>query len=212
VKDVPTHVISLVPNTWENQAFNTASWSSVPVLSPFYLADGNGFAKQQTHVRLAYSAQALYVRFDCEDDDIWGTYTQRDDPLYDEEVVEVFIASGTETPTRYFEFEVSPHGVVFDCTIDNPSGHYDKHLVVDATWNAEGLEWHTQMDSEQQHWWAVLVIPWQAVGGYHTIWRANFYRIERSRTSGTEFSCWSPTHSKSFHVPARFGTLELAQH
>jgi hypothetical protein len=207
---LPFHQVPLVPEGWSIKPFDNDVWSSIPVLSPFILADGSGVAKQQTQVHLAYSHHALYVRFDCADDDIWGTYTQRDDPLYDEEVVEVFIASGTETPAYYFEFEVSPHGVLFDCTIHNPSGTPDERFRVDETWNADGLEWHTEIHPEKQQWWAILKIPWQDIGGYHPTWRANFYRIERSRKSGTEFSCWSATLSESFHVPARFGTLELA--
>lgn len=87
--------------------------------TPFILVDGSGPALQQTMARLGYDADCLYVRFDCEDHDIWGTYRERDEPLYDEEVVELFISPGAETPTEYFEFEISPNGVFFDARISN---------------------------------------------------------------------------------------------
>ncbi len=206
MKSLPRHSVTAIADT--SQLSDFSSWSSIPVLTPFVLVDGSGLAKQQTQVRIAYSQQALYIRFDCEDDDIWGTYTNRDEPLYNEEVVEIFIAPSAETPTHYFEFEVSPNSVLFDCTVYNPSSCPDEHFRIDETWNAEGLEWHAG-SNENQHWWVVLKIPWSAIGGYHTEWRANFYRIERSRKSATEFSCWSATLSESFHIPARFGTLEL---
>jgi Carbohydrate-binding family 9 len=206
----PLHLVPHVPEGWPVQPFDSEVWSGIPSLSPFLLADGSGLATQQTRVRLAYSQHALYIRFDCQDDDVWGTYTKRDEPIYDEEVVEVFIAPETETPKRYFEFEVSPNGVLFDCMITNPSGVYDQHFVVDERWNAEGLEWHAQFSPEPQQWWAFLKIPWQDIGGFHQEWRANFYRIERSKKSGTELSCWSPTQSQSFHVPAYFGRLRLS--
>jgi Carbohydrate-binding family 9 len=208
--NLPSHLVPRVPEDWSVQPFDIEAWSGIPALSPFILADGSGAAKQQTQVRLAYSSEALYVCFDCQDDDIWGTYTKRDDPIYDEEVVELFIAPGTETPHHYFEFEVSPNSVLFDCKITNPSGHYDDHLLVDKAWNAEGLEWHAKTSPERQQWWAFLKIPWQDISGFHGEWRANFYRIERSRKSGTELSCWSPTFSTSFHVPAYFGRLIIA--
>ena len=48
--------------------------------------------------QVCYNQQALFVRFDCDDRDIWGISTQRDDPIYDEEVVEVFIGPGEATP------------------------------------------------------------------------------------------------------------------
>ncbi|MGL4609342.1 MAG: carbohydrate-binding family 9-like protein [Trueperaceae bacterium] len=188
-----------------------ADWSEIPSLSPFTLSDGSSSARQQTQVRLTYSSQALHVRFDCHDDDIWGTYTKRNDPIYNEEVVEVFIAPGTETPQRYFEFEISPKGVLFNCIIDNPSGQYDQRLVVEKYWDTKELLWQAEASSEIQTWWALLTIPWEIIGGFHTRWRANFYRIERSKKSGTEFSCWSPTFSHSFHVPAYFGLLEMQE-
>jgi Carbohydrate family 9 binding domain-like len=205
----PADTVLPIPRDWQHTSVKDWNWSSVPALSAFILVDGSSPATQQTQVRLVYSSEALYVRFDCADDDIWGTYTKRDDPLYDEEVVEVFIAAGTEIPSRYFEFEVSPYGVLFDCTIYNPSGLPGEHFVVDETWNAEGLEWYAVASPETQRWWAILVIPWRDMGGFSHVWRANFYRIERSRCSGTELSCWSATFAEGFHVPARFGLLRL---
>lgn len=208
----PSYHVPKLSAAWQTRAVTEWNWQELALLSPLILADGSGLAKQQTEVRLCSSEEYLYVRFDCDDDDIWGTYTKRDDPLYDEEVVEVFIASGDSAPNRYFEFEVSPYGVLFDCIITNPGLRptlrqpYD----VDEKWNAEGLEWFASIASEQQ-WWAMLKIPWSDIGGKHDLWRANFYRIERSRKSGTEFSCWSPTLSESFHEPERFGMLQLEE-
>jgi Carbohydrate-binding family 9 len=208
---LPSYQVPRLPLEWQAGAVTEWNWRELPALSPLALTDGSGLAQQQTQVRVCYSGDALYVRFDCEDDDIWGTYKNRDDPLYEEEVVEVFIAPGEEAPTRYFEVEVSPYGVVFDCIITNPSPQPtpEQPYDVNETWNAERLESFTVVHPEQQSWWAILKIPWSDMGGYQEVWRANFYRIERSRQRGTEFSCWSPTLSKSFHKPERFGTLRL---
>lgn len=201
-------LISPVPKPWLNQEPVDWAWHELDSLPPFILNDGSKPATQQTQVRLCYSSTHLYIRFDCTDDDIWGTYSQRDEPIYEEEVVEVFIAPGNGTPQQYFEFEISPKGVLFDCKIYNPSGFYDDRLEVDVSWNAEGVVWHAESMPEKQRWWAMLVIPWQAIGGFQEVWRANFYRIERSHQSGTEYSSWSPTHRPDmFHVPGKFGTL-----
>ena len=51
--------------------------------------------------------------FRAEDPDIWGTYTNRDDPLWDEEVVEVFLDDDCDE-WSFLEFEVSPNNVVVD--------------------------------------------------------------------------------------------------
>lgn len=221
--DLPQPLLKVppLPTTWDQPAPpDTWPWLELPDLSPFVLADGTGLATYQTETRVCCDAQYLYVRFDCEDPDIWGTYTQRDQPLYDEEVVEVFIAPGTADPVRYYEFEVSPKGVLFDAAIHNPTSHRDD-IVVDLGWDCPDIRWQAGQEDAAEHWWATLAIPWQAIqppgnsssasGERPEIWRANFYRIERPRGAAPEFSCWSPTFTQpaDFHKPAHFGTLVL---
>ena len=119
---LPSLLVPHAPVTWDTRTDPaTWLWDDVPVLPPFILADGSGPAKQQTAARICYDSQSLYVRFDCDDRDIWGTYTLRDDPIYDEEAVEVFLTSGEVDPTHYYEFELSPNGVLFDAQVYNPT-------------------------------------------------------------------------------------------
>ena len=80
---------------------DSRDWGEIAALPALVLADGSRPATQQTSVRVCADAIALYVRFDYDDRDIWSTYTQRDEPIYDEEVVELFISPGIATPTRY---------------------------------------------------------------------------------------------------------------
>ena len=181
------------------------------MLPPLRLADDSGLARQQTAVRICHDAAALYVRFDCDDRDIWGTFTQRDDPIYDEEVVEIFLAAGAETPTEYAEIELSPNGVLFDAWVQNPTGDRAQ-MVVDTAWDWPGIRWHTERIDVEKRWWAVLVLPWMGIAPsapLPAVWRANFYRIERPRDAEPEFSCWSSTLTDpaDFHQPGRFGTL-----
>ena len=188
----------------------------MPRLPPFTLADGSGPALQQTAVRLAWDEAALHVRFDCADRDAWGTFTGRDDPIYEEEAVEVFLAPGAADPARYFEFEVSPKGTLFDAVISNPDS--DRATMrADPAWDCPGLRWEAGSGAATQDWWATLAIPWESLAPsipeapLPEVWRANFYRIERPRDGEAEFSGWSPTLTApaDFHKPARFGRLSL---
>ncbi|HXV44803.1 MAG TPA: carbohydrate-binding family 9-like protein [Anaerolineae bacterium] len=214
MQNIPRWRVPHVPPHWNTQADPaTWAWEEVPAVSPFILADGSGPARQQTVVRVCYDAQALYVRYDCDDDDIWGTWTQRDEPIYDEEVVEIFMGPGEADPVRYFEFQVSPNGVLLDARVHNPTSQRAE-LALDIPWNCPGIRWVAGRDDAAQHWWAVLAIPWAAVappGELPAVWRANFYRIERPHNAGPEFSCWSPTMTEpaDFHKPAYFGILEM---
>ena len=115
--------VAAEPASWADQdadALLGSDWTEIQPLPPFVHSDGSGKATFQTAARLVASSKRISIRFDCEDPDIWATMTERDDPIYEEEVVEVFLSAGDADPTDYFEFEVSPDGVLFDATISNP--------------------------------------------------------------------------------------------
>lgn len=211
----PTWTVPPTPTHWDlDDPFAAGSWRELPSLPDFLLADGSGPAEQQTAVRLCWDARGLYVRFDCADRDAWGSYSQRDDPLWREEAVELFLAPDQAVPTAYYELEVSPAGTLFDARVHNPAGDRDG-MTVDRRWDCPGLRWRTGRTGRSEDWWAVLAIPWHGVTptpeDRPRLWRANFYRIERPHDGATELSCWSPTLTDppDFHRPARFGLLRL---
>lgn len=196
----------VAPHTWP--------WAELDPLPPFFLADGSGPAQQQTAARLCHADGILHIHFDCADREIWGTFSQRDDPIYDEEAVELFIGPGSIDPVEYFEFEVSPNGVLLDATIHNPTGRR-ADMKANFAWNCPGVRWHAARDDAGNRWQAWLSVPLASLvdGPPPARWRANLYRIDRPRSAAAEFSCWSPTWAVpvDFHKPARFGFLELGR-
>ena len=42
-----------------------------------------------------------------------------------------------------------------------------------------------------------------------SVWRANFYRIDRPTGEPRELTAWSPTLCGTYHTPGRFGYLEF---
>ncbi len=217
---LPSHTIQPVPEHWlDDEEFADWPWHKIAPLSPFVLADGSAPAQQQTTVRLAASDEALYIRFECEDRDIWWNYEEHNDPIYDEEVVEVFIADGSETPKIYYELEVSPGGIVFFAQVNNPQGDRTgmKLNLIDI--EDSSLNWIVDRYEDERRWLATIELLWEDLnddGKPSEELRANFYRIERPRDPETqeqtpEFSCWSPTLTDpaDFHRPARFGRLTL---
>ena len=204
---------STLPRVVVPRILEAPGWEGVPPITPFLLADGSGPARQQTVARICHDGLALHARFDCDDRDIRGTYSRRDDPIHEEEAVELFLAPGEEDPTHYFEFEVSPRGVLLDARVHNPSSRRED-MEVDVKWSCPGIEWRAGADAAARHWWAEVVIPWSSVapaGPLPAIWRANLYRIERPRGGPSEFSGWSATLTDppDFHKPAFFGYLEV---
>ncbi|HVS64273.1 MAG TPA: carbohydrate-binding family 9-like protein [Thermoanaerobaculia bacterium] len=177
-----------------------------------------GPLRQRTAVRVAWHEDSLLVRFECADVDAWGTYSERDAPLWSEEAVEVFLAPGGDTPRRYVEIEVSPRGVLFDALIDNPDG-LRTTMRADVSWKCPGIRWRVGplagRSGEADDWWAEIALPLRSVlpgtRPLPALWRANFHRIERPRLGGLpeEYAAWSPTlrDPPDFHVPERFGLL-----
>ena len=72
-----------------------------------------GPALYETEFRALWNAAGLYVRFDATDTNPWHTMTERDDPIWEEEVVEIFLDLD-RSGTNYAEVEINPNNVVTD--------------------------------------------------------------------------------------------------
>lgn len=159
-----------------------------------------------TAVRVAVRGGDLLVRFDGRDRGVVATLTRRDDPLWKEDVFEVFV-SPEASPIVYYEFEVNPLGALFDARIESPEGRRET-MRVDASWNCPGLS--ARVERRPLRWSALLRIPLAPMARAPSpVWRANFYRIDRG--SPDEYSAWSPTGADppDFHRPGRFGWLRM---
>ena len=166
-----------------------------------------GKPRLATALRVGFRDGSLVVRFDGRDEGTVATLTARDDPLWTEDVYEVFL-SPFDPPAVYFEFEVNPLGAVFDARVESPD-LVRSTMRVDASWNLRGLSARSWV--RPGRWSAVLEIPLEPLAplGLPGSWRANFYRIDRGARD--EFSAWSPplADPPDFHAASRFGRIEL---
>jgi hypothetical protein len=185
-----------------------APWRAI---APVALAPSNGRAApatfQPTALRLCHDGERLYVAFAAADAHVWGSYRGRNEPIYDEEVVEAFLAP-TGDARRYVELEANPLGAWFEARVENPEA--DRATMrVDRDWICR--DWERAVRIRSAGWDVEWAIPFASLGAPppdgDARWRANFYRIDRAH--GGEFSAWSPTLADppDFHVPDRFGVL-----
>jgi Carbohydrate-binding family 9 len=181
------------------------SWRSIPEVALRENVCGAS-PRQPTTFLWAWSDTALHLRFHCIDHEPWGTITNRDGPLWEEEVVEVFVDPIGDFQS-YFEFEVNPLNTVLDLVLRKNRSGYRK----DFSWDCEGLR--TEVARTNNGWDTEMLIPFAAlvadaprVGAQ---WRVNLCRIDRTRKGERELSAWSPTLQPTFHIIERFGTLQF---
>lgn len=191
-----------------NGYFLAIDWAKVPTSPSFIHTDGDGGEAISTSVQAAWDREFLYVRFQCEDYDILASMQDRDDPLYEEEVVEVFLAP--KKSDEYYEFNLSPKNVVFDSFIK----HDGERHQGDPEWNCPELKHKVVRDNPKSdifgNWSGYLAIPFKCLDVSPVVgdtWKANFYRIKR--IGGDQYLAWSPTLTRPayFHVPSKFGAL-----
>ena len=165
----------------------------------------------QTQVRAFYDPEArmLYFRFDGEDDEAHSDYTRRDEPIYNQDVLEVFLCDAGDLH-RYKEFEVSPFNVQFDADITYRAPH---DTIIGLSWDLALWRSETHYDEAKRRISSVWAMP---LSGFDHVpspgerWRMNVYRIDHS-ARGMELMAWSPTGEPNFHVPDRFGWIEFVK-
>ncbi len=192
-------------------------WQGVPSTGPFLRTDNGQAARYRTEARLTWDEQFLYAAFDVQDEDVWAKLDKRDEPIYGEEVVELFIDADGDGAT-YNELELSPKNVIFDAYF--PARRQGMDLSWDSGMQTAVRVLGTLNDSSDKDrgWTAELKIPvanlakvprWPPQPGDK--WRINLYRLEwHSDRKVNEGSAFSPPLVPDFHHLPRFGWLEFA--
>ncbi len=165
--------------------------------------------QRETQVRVLWSSQTLYLRFEC-----------RYRELY------LFDGLRSQWPPRPF---VGPRrggslpaagsvaGAILPRVRSEPQRDVDRSRYL--SWRSSGSEERPEevrgVGREGHRWTAELAIPLKALTPNFdpkAIWRANFYRVEGKKEPRT-YMAWQPTGSPepNFHVPSAFGRLRFAE-
>lgn len=168
----------------------------------------------RTTARLLYDDQNLYVSFDCEDANIQGTLFKRDDAIYTQEAVEIFVDADGDGRT-YNELEVSPNNTLFDAYFP------ERRNGMDLSWDSgtrTGVKFKGTINNpsdRDQGWTVEIAIPIAKLAKVPHVppkkgdsWRFNLYRLDvnQGRQEGMAFS---PLFVGDFHHLPRFGRLNF---
>jgi Carbohydrate-binding family 9 len=189
-----------------------AVWKKVAPLGEFRQNLDGSPGVTKTEAKMIYDDEFLYVSFRCADNNIWATMKTRDQHLWLEEVVEVFVQADPREGS-YIELEVNPLGTMLDIYLLD----IRKPLLYES-WNSQRLKWGIKVDGTvdgkdgDREWTCEIALPIADVVTAPNLpprvgdrWRLNLYRVEQRPTPAG--LAWSPTFQEDFHVPGKFGEI-----
>lgn len=188
------------------------AWARTPSVGSFVRNRDGASVPNKTEARILYDDKFLYISFRSADENIWATMKRRDEHLWDEEVVEVFLQADPRQPS-YIELEVNPLGTMLDIYLLD----IRKPLRYES-WNSEHLQWAVQVEGTvdgrggDRGWTCEIALPMEDIVTAPHIpptigdrWRLNLYRVEK--LPAELGLAWSPTLKGDFHVPSMFGEI-----
>jgi hypothetical protein len=194
------------------------AWASAGKIELIFPWDAQTGPKQKTIARLLWDDQYLYVSYECEDADIVAQHTERDDPTYLDDAVEIFINPMPSQTGIYYGLEMNARATLYDYVM-----YESKYLF--KQFNLQGVKLATHLDGtmnasgdKDKGWSLEVAIPWanfdalskRPVAG--AVWSANINRWDGMEPN-RRMSNWSdPVQPRpNPHVPARFGQLVFVE-
>ena len=198
-------------------------WVAAPLTEKFVKYTDGAATRLSTQAKFLWDDQYLYIGFICEDPDVWATLKNRDDHLWNGEVVEM-LCDPDGDGLNYFEAQVNPLGTLLDLLMNKL---YSVGGQANLNWTLNGFKagiWvdgtlndSTDIDTQ---WCCEVALPFKELafmGGpiLHfppvdgETWRilVTRYDYERTGSKVVEVSSWDQTDSRGFHVPEKFGRI-----
>ena len=210
---LPKYEVSRVTTKLEiDGQLNERAWGDAPLIGAFVNNRDGSTTKLVTEVKILYDLDFIYFSFRSADTNVWSTMKKRDEHLWLEEVLEVFLQPDPSIP-NYIELEVNPLGTMLDIYLLNTRKplHYE-------SWNSEKLRWAVNVDGtvdgkeNDRGWSCEIGLPLEDIATAPHIppvvgdrWRLNLYRVEKLPVVAE--LAWSPTLQDDFHVLPKMGEI-----
>jgi hypothetical protein len=187
----------------------------------------------QTHFKMLWDEQNLYILAELEEPNVWAYYTTRDQIVFHENDFEIFIDPDNDTH-NYFEFELNAQNNLFDLFMPKPYRNGGNYKI---DWDAEGFKSAVFVDGTlndpkdtDKKWTVEMAIPFsslEAGNGFSVpkngeTWKINFSRVqwqteivdgkyqkvkdpETNRFLPEDNWVWSQQGVVNMHFPERWG-------
>ena len=204
---------------------STGTLAKVETSQFFLTTTGAQVTEFPVHVALGFDEknQELMVEFEFLNDQYLeqNNYVDDNSAMWNQEVFEMFISSGADTPERYMEVQLNPNGVLFSAWVINPNGIGTKNTIDFFDGHGAGIK--ASVVKEQNAWSGKILLPLSIFETMRGEYRLNMFRIAslQPHDKSTQWGCtatscaflaWSPTFSgatPAFHIPEYFGHLYL---
>jgi hypothetical protein len=197
----------VAPSTDPSASF----WQDARPIAAEVAPYGELLPRYRSEIRSRWTNKNLYFLFICPYEELnlkpSPSTTTETFRLWDWDVAEVFIGSDFKNIRRYKEFEISPQGEWVDLDIDLANPHHEDGWI----WNS-GFIVAARINAAAKIWYGAMRIPFSSLEDHSPAigeeFRVNFFRSQGPPPNRVQV-VWQPTLQRTFHVPEKFGLLQL---
>lgn len=194
-----------------------------------------------TKVKMLWDETYLYIYAKMEEPHIWGSLKNRDDIIFLDDDIEVFIDPDGDTH-HYYELELNALNTLWDLFMMWP---YRQQMGSNNLfhWNIRGIKTATHIEGTindpsdiDEYWSAEMAIPWDAliemanpkrIPKEGDQWRFNFSRVDwtmevkdgsyqkvlgdNGKPLPENNWVWSPTGKINMHMPESWGYVQFSE-
>ncbi|MCH7227329.1 carbohydrate-binding family 9-like protein [Haloferula sp. A504] len=170
-----------------------AGWDALPWTEDFVDITGDPALRPRfrTRAKMGWDDDFFYVGAVLEEPHVWGTITEKNAVMFEDNDFEVFIDPDGDG-LNYYEFEMNALGTIWELSLPKPYGEgglpvlgcnlpgLRRAVHVAGTLNDPG--------EEDEGWSVEIAFPWRGLAEYHRgraappepgdVWRINFSRVQ----------------------------------
>ena len=169
------------------------AWDAVPWTDDFQDITGDPALKPRfrTRAKMAWDETYFYVAAEMEEPHVWGTITQENEIIFNDNDFEVFIDPDGDS-NNYYEFEMNALGTIWELSLPVP---YSEGGVPIMGCNLPGLTRKVGVKGTlndptdtDEGWCVEIAFPWKELAKYNPgrptppepgdIWKVNFSRVQ----------------------------------
>ena len=215
---------------------NEPDWQRAAWTRDFVDIEGDRKPKPhfRTRAKMIWDDQYFYVGAELEEPDVWGTLTQHDSVIFQDNDFEVFMDPNGDSHD-YYEFEMNALNTEWDLLLKKP---YKDGGPALNEWEIPGLRTAVRVEGtinnpadRDKGWCVEIAFPWKALAAYaqrHTPpregdqWRVNFSRVEwrinivdgkyqKVPNTPEDNWVWSPQGIIDMHRPEKWGYVQFTR-